>query len=59
MVKRVPYTLRKYKLLIPEDIKIRHSISVRTLWNRIEGKPKEELYDAVLEVSAFARNYLV
>ena len=59
MVKRIPYTLRKYKLLIPEDIKSKHSISVRTLWNRIEGKPREELYDAVLEVAAFSRKSLV
>ena len=36
-VKRVPYTLKKYKLLIPEDIKNKHSINVRSLWNRIDG----------------------
>jgi len=54
-VRRIPLTLKKYKLPIPEDLQNKHSINVRTLWNRIDGKPKEELYDAILDVSAFSR----
>lgn len=32
---------------------------MRNLWDRIKGKPKEELYDAILEVAAFSRNIMI
>ncbi|CAD8050868.1 unnamed protein product [Paramecium sonneborni] len=58
-LRRVPFTLQNYKLNLPEDIKFKHSINVRSLWDRIRGEPKEELYDAVLEVAAFARTQMI
>ncbi len=46
-VRRVPYTLKKlkkyyinilrYKLNLPEDILLKHSVNVRNLWDRING----------------------
>jgi hypothetical protein len=29
------------------------------LWERIEGKPKDELFDVILEVAAYARQHLI
>ena len=59
-IKKVPFTLKRYKLYLPEDIMRKvpkvtnfdwqHNVSVRNLWNRIEGKPKEELFDVILEL---------
>lgn len=43
---------------MPEDILRKHNINVRNLWNRVEGKPKDELYDVVLEVAAFSKKCL-
>lgn len=61
-IKKIPYTLRRYKMFMPEDImrkvqypvnqnnqNIQHNVNVRTLWNRVEGKAKDELCDVVLE----------
>lgn len=61
-IKKIPYTLRRYKMFMPEDImrkvqrfpnlnksNIQHNVNVRTLWNRVEGKAKDELGDVVLE----------
>ena len=27
----------------------KYNVSVRNLWDRVEGKPKEDLYDVILE----------
>jgi len=35
-IKRIPYSLKKYKLFMPEDILRKHGVSVRTLWDRYE-----------------------
>lgn len=58
-LKKIPYTLRKYVLLMPADIQMKHNISVKTLWDRRNGKPKDELFDVVLEVAAYARESLI
>jgi len=57
-IKRVPFTLKRYKLFLPEDIMRKHNVSVRNLWNRIDGKPKDELFDVILEVAAHAKKHL-
>ena len=33
-IQRIPYGLKKYRLYMPEDILVKHNISVRTLWDR-------------------------
>jgi len=57
-LRMVPYDLRNYKLRLPHDICERHNVNVRNLWERIKGKPREELQDVVLELSSLARRYL-
>jgi NADH dehydrogenase [ubiquinone] 1 alpha subcomplex assembly factor 6 len=57
-VKRVPFTLRRYRLYMPDDVMRKYNVSVRNLWDRIEGKPKDDLFDVILEVAAFAKKCL-
>jgi hypothetical protein len=37
----------------------KHNVTIRNLWERVEGKPRDELFDVVLEVAAFARQHLL
>lgn len=48
-LKLVPYDLMKYRLRFPQEICDRHNINVANIWERINGKPRDEFYDAVLE----------
>ena len=48
-LKLLPYDLLKYRLRLPVEVCDRHGISVASIWERINGKPREEFYDAVLE----------
>ena len=48
-IKHIPYDLQYYKLRLPSDLCARYSLNVRNLWDRINGVPKDELKDAVLE----------
>ena len=57
-IKRIPYNLQKYRLYMPEDINRKHNVSVRNLWDRVLGKPKDELFDVVLEVASYAKQSL-
>lgn len=57
-LRMVPYDLRTYKLRLPFDVCERHNVNVRNIWERINGKPREELQDVVLELAALARRYL-
>ncbi|EGR30252.1 hypothetical protein IMG5_136840 [Ichthyophthirius multifiliis] len=57
-IKRIPYNLRKYRLYMPEEINRKHNVSVRNLWDRINGKPKDQLFDVILEVAAYAKQSL-
>ena len=67
-IRRVPFSLKKYRLYLPQDVMakvihklskiFKHNINVRNLWERIEGKPKDELFDVILEVAAYARLHL-
>ena len=50
-LKLAPYDLTKYRLRLPLDICEKHGISVANIWERINGKPREEFYDAVLELA--------
>jgi len=43
---------------MPEDINRKHNVSVRNLWDRVLGKPKDELFDVVLEVASYAKQSL-
>lgn len=43
---------------MPEDIMRKYSVNVRNLWDRVEGKPKDDLFDVILEVTAFAKKCL-
>jgi phytoene/squalene synthetase len=65
-IKRVPYNLRTYRLYLPDEITKKHNVSVRNLWDRIHGQPREQyllrlfrLFDVVLEVAAYARECLL
>jgi hypothetical protein len=48
-IRMIPYDLSRYQLKMPHDICAKHGVSVRNLWDRQKGTPKEELYDVVLE----------
>lgn len=41
-IKRVPANLRGYRLYMPTEIANKHNVTIRTLWDRTHGKPKEE-----------------
>lgn len=47
-IRQIPYDLQRYRLKMPMDICAKNLVSVRNLWNRTHGTPKEELYDVVL-----------
>lgn len=48
-IRQIPLDLGKYRLKMPVDICQKHGVSLRNLWDRQQGVPKEELYDVVLE----------
>lgn len=48
-IRQIPHDLAKYRMKMPVDIANKHSVSVRNLWDRVNGRPKEELYDVILE----------
>ena len=43
---------------MPDDVMRKYNVNVRNLWDRVEGKPKDDLFDVILEVSAFAKKCL-
>jgi NADH dehydrogenase [ubiquinone] 1 alpha subcomplex assembly factor 6 len=57
-LKSIPYDLKYYRLLMPESICRKHSVTIRNLWDRARGEPKNNFYDVVLEVAAMARQNL-
>ncbi len=48
-IRQIPLDLQKYRLKLPMDLCEKHLVNVRNLWNRVNGTPKEELYDVVLQ----------
>lgn len=50
-IKRVPYNLRTYRLYLPQEIINKHNASVRNLWDRIHGKPREEYHSLDVDCS--------
>ena len=48
-IRQIPFDLSRHRLKMPKDICEKHVVNVRNLWDRNHGKPKEELYDVVLE----------
>ncbi len=55
-MRRIPYGLRNNRFFIPEDILFSHNLTADKLWDRVHGKPKEEIFDAVLDIAAMAKN---
>jgi NADH dehydrogenase [ubiquinone] 1 alpha subcomplex assembly factor 6 len=51
----VPYSLRNNRFLLPEDLLSKYSLTVRNIWDRVYGKPSEELFDVALEVASYAK----
>ena len=58
-LRRIPIGLKKYRLYLPSDVCAKHNVTIRNLWERVEGKPRDELFDVVLEVAAYAREHLM
>lgn len=52
---QIPYDLSTYKLRLPKDICLKHNLTLMNIWERRDGIPKEDFFDAILELSAFAR----
>lgn len=48
-IKLIPYDLKLYKLRLPVDLCDKYNINVRNLWDRLNGQPKDDLYDLILE----------
>lgn len=38
-LKRVPYSLRNNRFLLPEDILIKYNLTTKNIWDRVYGKP--------------------
>jgi NADH dehydrogenase [ubiquinone] 1 alpha subcomplex assembly factor 6 len=57
-LKRLPFTLRQGWLVVPDTLQEKHGFTVKTVVERGKGIPRDELYDAVLEMAAFARETL-
>ena len=48
-IRQIPFDLSRHRLKLPKDLCDKHVVNVRNLWERNLGRPKEELYDVVLE----------
>ena len=48
-LKMIPYDLRNEMSRLPEDIAHKHTLKYNTIWNKHDGVPNEDLFDAVLE----------
>lgn len=57
-VRKVPFSLRYHRINMPKDIMEKHSVSIGNMWDRVYGKANENLFDVVLEVSAYAREHI-
>jgi hypothetical protein len=51
----VPYSLRNNRFLLPEEILTKYNLTTKNIWNRIYGKPSEELFDGILEIASHAK----
>lgn len=51
----MPYSLRNNRFLLPEDMLAKYNLTVRNIWDRVYGKPSEELFDVALEVASYAK----
>ena len=58
-LRMIPFDLQLYKLRLPLDLSESHGISIRNLWDRVNGTPRNELKDASLELSSIGRRYLI
>lgn len=52
-IKRVPANMRSYRLYLPEEITRKHNVTIRTLWDRTHGRPKEEYRSPKLDCSTW------
>lgn len=51
----MPYSLRNNRFYLPEDVLAKYNLTTRNIWDRVHGKPSEELFDAALEVASYAK----
>lgn len=54
-IRRVPYSLRNNRFLLPEEILGKYNLTTNNIWDRVHGKPSEELFDGVLEIASHAK----
>ena len=54
-LRRVPYSLRNNRFLLPQEILTKYNLTPKNIWDRVHGKPSEELFDGVLEIAAHAK----
>jgi hypothetical protein len=40
-LRRVPYSLRNNRFLLPEEVMGKYNLTVRNIWDRVHGKPSE------------------
>ena len=60
ILKKTPYYIAVHRNKIPLEIMAKHNVFNDRIYNRTGGEAivKEEFYDAVLEVAAYARKHL-
>ena len=58
LIKMLPSSLQINQLRLPSDLCSKYSLNIRSLWDRVNGTPRNELKDAVLEIASMARIYL-
>lgn len=54
-MRKVPYALRNNRFHLPEEVLIKYNLTIKNIWDRVYGKPSEELFDAALEVASYAK----
>ena len=54
-LRRVPYSLRNNRFMLPQEILTKYNLTPKNIWDRVHGKPSEELFDCALEIAAHAK----
>ncbi len=40
---------------MPEEVLTKYNLTLKNIWDRVYGKPSEELFDAALEIASYAK----
>lgn len=40
-LRRIPYSLRNNRFLLPEDVLMKYNLTTKNIWDRVYGKPSE------------------